>query len=93
MVRYTCKYELLPMVEGALAAHGSIIEAPLSRDGQAASLLIMTRGDGGVLLAHATGSELAEIDIWGAAQSATSMLLEALPLTLEKHSSAALMRC
>jgi len=89
MVRYTCRYEMLPVVEGALAAHGYVVDAPLSRHADSASLRMMTHGDGGVLLAHNTASELAEIEIWGPAQSGASMLLESLPLRLERCSPAA----
>jgi hypothetical protein len=89
MIHYTCQYEMLPVVEGALAAHGYTVDAPLSRHAENASLKILTRGDGGVLLAYNTASSLAEIEIWGAAQSAASMLLESLPLRLDKCSLAA----
>ena len=89
MIHYTCRYEMLPVVEDALAAHGYIVDAPLSPHSDSASLRIMTRGDGGVMLAHNTASSLAEIEIWGTAQSAASMLLESLPLRLDRRKPAA----
>jgi hypothetical protein len=92
MIRYTCKHELLPMIEGALAANGYMVEASMSRQTKTSSLIVMTYGDGGVLLAHNRCGDLAEVDIWGAAQSAASRLLESLPLALEKRSSAALVQ-
>lgn len=87
MVSYTCQHELLPVVEAALAANGYTIETPLSRRIHGSSLTIMTRGDGGVLITHNAANELAEIDVWGAAQTAASRLLESLPLPLERQPS------
>jgi hypothetical protein len=86
MIRYTCLREELPTVEAALAANGYAIEAPLTKRANGLSLVVMTNGDAGVLLFDNTGHDLAEIEIWGTAQSPTTMLLESLPLGLEKQS-------
>jgi hypothetical protein len=91
MVSYTCRHELLPMIEAALAAHGYVPEPSLSKPINSSSLMMMAAyNSGGVLLTHNQTSELAEINIWGAAQSAASTLLESLPLPLEKRSIAVL---
>ncbi|KPV52970.1 hypothetical protein SE17_12335 [Kouleothrix aurantiaca] len=85
MIRYTCNHELLPMVEGLLAANGYALETPLSRYINGTHLLVMTRGDGGALLSHSNSSDLASVELWGTAQSATGLLLEGLPFKLEKE--------
>ena len=89
MVSYTCRHEILPMVEAALAAHGYMPEPSLSKPINGTSLMMAAYNSGGVLLTQRQTSELAEIDIWGAAQSAASTLLESLPVLLEKRSSTA----
>jgi len=81
------------MIEAAFAAHGYTVDAPVSRRVDGTNLMLMTRGDGGVLLSHNKASELAEIDIWGMAQSAASIWLESLPLRLEKRSLVASRYC
>lgn len=78
------------MVEAALAAHGYVRETSLSKPVNGTSLMMAAYNSGGVLLTHSMTSELAEIDIWGTAQSAASTLLESLPLRLERRSIAAL---
>lgn len=90
MVSYTCQHEHLPVIEAALSANGYTVEAPLSRRIRGSRLTILTRGDGGVLMTYKAPNELAEIDIWGPAQTAASMLLETLPLSLERQPSVAL---
>lgn len=87
MVCYTCQHEVLPTIEAAFAANGYTVETPLSRHLNGVSLVVMTNGDGGVLLFHNRANDLAEIQIWGTVQSAASRLLEALPLPVEKRSS------
>ena len=76
MIRYACRHELLPVIEGELAANGYIVEPKLSRYANDSSLLIMTREDGGVLMTYDCGQDVAQIDLWGSAQIATSLLLE-----------------
>ena len=94
MVSYTCRHEILPIVEAALAAHGYVLESSRSKPINGTSLMMMAAyNSGGVLLTHNKTSELAEIDIWGTAQSAASSLLESLPLLLEKRSGAAAVEC
>lgn len=90
MIRYTCKYEMLPVVEGALAANGYALETPLSRYINGTHLFVMTRGDGGALLSHNNTSDMATIELWGTAQSAAGILLDGLPFKLEKVPSRAL---
>jgi hypothetical protein len=85
MIRYTCQPELLPMVEAALAANGYAIEAPLQKQMNGDTLLVMAHGAAIVLLTHDEQSDQAKVDIAGAAQSAAGALLESLPIALEKQ--------
>lgn len=82
MIRYTCQHEILPVIEGALAANGYVVDALLTERDVSACFTIMTNGDCGVLLAQNHTSGIAEIEIWGAAQSAASLLLKSLPLPI-----------
>ena len=85
MTHYTCQRELLPMVEAALAANGYTIEAPLQKQMNGATFLVMTQGAALVLLIESAQRESAEIEVWGEARSAAIRLLESLPLPLRKQ--------
>jgi hypothetical protein len=79
---YTCKQELLPVVEGVLAAHGYNIEIPPQPDAAGTTALVMSDGATTVLLTSASAREVAEIKVWGIAQSAVAQLIESLPIAL-----------
>jgi hypothetical protein len=85
LIHYTCISDLLPMVEAALAANGYIIEAPPQKQLNGNMLMVMTSGSAGVLLSQNGQDELADIEVWGAAQSAAAALLESLPIELRKQ--------
>ena len=84
-IRYTCKAELLPVVEGALAANGYTMDLPAQQHFSGAMALVMRCGTTIVLLAHAPNSTVDDIEVWGAGQSATADLFESLPIELHKQ--------
>jgi hypothetical protein len=83
--RYTCKPELLPTVEGVLAAHGHTIALLSHHAPDDTSDIVMTCGETFVLLARTGMDDRAEIEVWGPAQAATVQVLEAAPIELEKQ--------
>jgi hypothetical protein len=82
--RYACRSELAPVLEAALAAHGYIVEIPYQENSRGDRVLVMTEGSASVLLAQAATTNQCEIDIWGDAQHRAAVLLESLPLNLDK---------
>jgi hypothetical protein len=84
-IHYTCKAELLPIVEGVLAANGYMIEMPQQQRFNGATALVMQSGATVVLLEHSSNSDIGEIEVWGAGQSATVNLLESQPIELHKQ--------
>jgi hypothetical protein len=91
MIRYSCQSELLPTIEGALAAHGYQIEVPLQQNARGASAMVMTLGLSSVLLAQEPTHATLEIEIWGVAQPVAAKLLDSLPIRLHKESAPAIM--
>lgn len=85
MVHYTCLRAMLPVVEATLAAHGYVLEHPLQKEVNGDRLIVMTHTSAVVLLSELAQSDLADIEVYGAAQSDTSALLERLPLGLVKQ--------
>jgi hypothetical protein len=86
-MRYTCKAELLPVVEGALAANGYTMDLSLEPHFSDTTALVMRYGTTIVLLAHAPNSTVDDIEVWGAGQSAAANLFESLPIELHKQPS------
>jgi hypothetical protein len=84
-MRYTCQAEVLPVVEGALAANGYTMDLSLEPHFSDATALVMRCGTTIVLLAHALNSMVDDIEVWGAGQSATADLFESLPIELHKQ--------
>lgn len=84
LARYTCPRDLVPCIEAALAANGYVI-AESSTRGDDNVLVVMRCGAVQVLLASCPGSDLAEIEVWGAAACAAVQLLESLPCALTRH--------
>jgi len=82
--RYTCPSDLAPVLEAALAANGYAIEIPYQKNSKGDGAVVMSQGATSVLLTRAATSDQCEIDIWGAAQHTAVVLLESLPLDLEK---------
>lgn len=84
-IRYTCKAELLPVVEGALAANGYMMDLSLEPHFSDTTAMVMRCGTTTVLLAHAPNSTVDDIEVWGAGQSAAADLFESLPIELHKQ--------
>src|SRR4051812_3106460 len=82
--RYACPSELAPVLEAAFAANGYTIELPYQENSKGDGALVMTQGEASVLLTQAATSDQCQIDIWGAAQHTAAVLLESLPLNLDK---------
>jgi hypothetical protein len=82
--RYTCPSELAPVLEAALAANGYTIEIPYQKNSKGDGAVVMTQGSAFVLLSQEATRNQCEIDIWGEAQHTTAVLLESLPLDIEK---------
>jgi hypothetical protein len=82
--RYTCPSELAPVLEAALAANGYTIEIPYRENSKGEGALVMRQGAASVLLTQAATSDQCEIDIWGEAQHTAAVLLESLPVDLDK---------
>jgi len=84
-IHYMCRAELLPIVEGVLAANGYKIEMPQQQRSSGATALVMQSGTTVVLLEHSSNSDMGEIEVWGAGQSATVNLLELQPIELYRQ--------
>jgi hypothetical protein len=84
-IRYSCKAELLPVVEGALAANGYTLDLPAQQHFSGAMALVMRCGTTTVLLEHPANSAVDAIEVWGAGQSATATVFESLPIELHKQ--------
>jgi hypothetical protein len=87
IIQYACQRELLPMVEGALTAHGYRVEIRNQQRPNRVSALIMTRGLTTILLTDVPNQALAAIEIWGLGQAIAAQLLESLSLGLYKPSA------
>jgi hypothetical protein len=83
LVRYTCPCELLPCIEAALAANG-YVDAESSLRENDNNLVVMRCGAVQVLLASSPGSDVADIEVWGAAACAAVQFLETLPFALTR---------
>jgi hypothetical protein len=84
-MRYTCKAGLLPIVQAALIANGYTLDAPRQTQRRAgATAVVLQSGSTAVLLAQPPNNAVAEIEVWGAGQSAVSEVFEALPIALHR---------
>ena len=86
-MRYTCTAGLLPVVAEALIANGYTLDDPPRAQGSAATAVVLQCGTTAVLLAQPPNNAVAEIEVWGAGQSATADLFESLPIELHKQPS------
>src|SRR3712207_3644720 len=83
-IRYTCQYELQPVLEAALAANGYHIDIPMQQSNGGTTMMVMTCGAASVLFTHPPKSQAVTIEIWGTAQAAAVQLLESLPINVAK---------
>ena len=83
-LRYTCTAGVLPVVEAALIANGYMRDGPPRAQGSAAPAVVWQSGTTAVLLAQPPNNGVAEIEVWGAGQSAVVALFESLPITLHR---------
>jgi hypothetical protein len=86
MVHYTCMRAMLPTVEAALAAQGYTLERPLTKEINGDRIIVMTHPSAIVMLSECAHSEIADIEVYGAAQAVATALLEQLPIRLAKQS-------
>jgi len=83
-MRYTCKAGLLPVVEEALIANGYTLDGPPRAQCSAATAVVLQCGTTAVLLAQPPNNVVAEIEVWGAGQSAVADVFESLPIVLHR---------
>jgi len=82
-MRYTCNAGALPIIQAALMSKGyTLVGAPHAQS-RAATAVVLQRGTTAVLLAQPNNG-VAEIEVWGAAQSAVAAVFEALPIELHR---------
>jgi hypothetical protein len=74
-LRYTCKAELLSVVKAALIAHGYTLDGSPGAQCSAATAVVLQRGTTAVLLAQPPNNGVAEIEVWGAAQSTVATVM------------------
>jgi hypothetical protein len=84
-IYYTCQAELLPILEGALAAHAYQVEVPLQDDLSRTRSMLLSYGASTVLISHSPKSPVITIEVTGLAQTATVELLDSMPIPLTKH--------
>jgi hypothetical protein len=82
-MRYTCNAGSLPAIQAALIAKGYTLVGSPQAQGCAATAVVLQRGTTAVLLAQPNHG-VAEIEVWGAAQSAVAEVFEALPIELHR---------
>jgi hypothetical protein len=82
--RYVCDAVVLPVVEGALAANGYARDPCSAENGRDPHAVVLSSGSTFVLLAPRADGDMAEIEVWGAGQSAAVNLLESLSIDLHR---------
>ena len=83
-MRYTCNAGVLPFIKAALFAKGYTLADPPRAQSRGATTAVLLRGTTAVLLAQPPNNAVAEIEVWGAAQSAVAAVFEALPIELHR---------
>jgi hypothetical protein len=83
-MRYTCNAGVLPVIKAALMAKGYTLADPQRAQSRGATAVVLLRGTTAVLLAQPPNNAVAEIEVWGAAQSAVAAVFEALPIELHR---------
>jgi len=84
ILRYTCRTELLPVLETALADDGYTIEAPFGKRFGRNATMVMRKGSVFLLVECPPTSQLADIEVGGEAHYVAEALLDALPIDLVK---------
>lgn len=83
-MRYTCNAGVLPVIKAALIAKGyTLVGAPQAQR-TTTTTVVLQRGTTAVLLAQPLSNGVAEIEVWGAAQSAVAAVFESLPIELHR---------
>ena len=83
-MRYTCNAGVLPVIQVALIAKGYTLADPSRAQSGRATAVVLQCGATAVLLAQPPHNAVAEIEVWGAAQSAVAAVFEALPIELHR---------
>lgn len=83
-MRYTCKAGLLPVVEATLLANGYTRDGCPETPRSVATAVVWWCGTTAVLLAQPLNNAAAEIEVWGAGQSAVAEVFEALSIALHR---------
>ena len=90
IVHYICEREVLPRVEGALAANGYRVEIRGQPRASRITALIMTRGLTSILLTDDPNQTQAAIEIWGLGQALAAQLLESMSIEIHRPSAGSL---
>jgi hypothetical protein len=83
-MRYTCNAGLLPIIKAALLAKGYTQADPPRAQSHGATAMVLQRGTTDVLLVQPPNNGVAEIEVWGAAQSTVAEVFESLPIELHR---------
>jgi hypothetical protein len=83
-MRYTCNAGVLPIIQAALIAKGYRLADPPRAQSRGAAAVVLLRGTTAVLLVQPPNNAVAEIEVWGAAQSAVAAVFESLPIELHR---------
>jgi hypothetical protein len=83
-IRYTCQAGLLPVVEATLIARGYTRNGRPGTQRSATAAVVWQYGTTAVLLAQPPNNAVAEIEVWGAGQSAVAEVFEGLPIALHR---------
>jgi hypothetical protein len=83
-IRYTCKAGSLPVVEATLIANGYTRNGSPGTQHSATTTVVWQCGTTTVLLAQPPNNAVAEIEVWGAGQSAVAEVFEAMPIALHR---------
>jgi hypothetical protein len=84
VMQYTCRQELWPVLEIALASYGYTIIIPIQRSGSGASAMLMKHGTVSLLFTRQPASDRFSIEIWGEARDTVIQLFESLPFKLNR---------
>jgi hypothetical protein len=82
--QYTCRRQLWPVLEIAVASYGYSIDIPTQRNGNGASAMLMKHGRVSLLFIRRPASDRFTIEIWGEGCDAVIQLFEALPFKLNR---------
>jgi len=83
-MRYTCNAGVLPVVKAALIAKGYTLADPSHAQSRGATAVVLLRGTTAVLFAQPPNNAVAEIEVWGAGQSAVAEVFASLPIELHR---------